>query len=410
VSPPVISAEARAADAAFLAFAPPPQSPGAMCLVDTGVNPNADTTPVLAYATSLDGRGSGDTDPAGHGTLMATLAGGQGHGLRGIWPAIKIVSVRAASTPPPGQSPTYQYANYVEALQKCLTHQPVVVKTVNLSLSSTIPPTPDQAQAFAQLVDELVARGIAIVAAAGNTPGKVQYPGSEPGVLSVGAGTLAGGVCSFSATERVGIIAPGCELDFADPSTDEYEPGEYAQGTSDASDITDTSLTALMTYDQQLTVAQAENLLVTTASPGGHLNVAGAFEAAGLGSIVAAGNAAIPPESSTSGPPKGPLATPLSPPRATIHSLSWKRGVLTLRLRGLPKGDRVHIEIFGGHRKTRQVAGGNTILRVRCSRPGQVRVWLTAGTTPGPVSTIRLGTHATGHLRTHRHRQTKARS
>jgi len=379
-----------------------------MCLVDTGVNPNADTTPVLTYATSLDGRGGGDTDPAGHGTLMATLAGGQGHGLRGIWPAIRIVSVRAASTPPPGQSPTYQYANYVEALQKCLEHQSLAVKTVNLSLSSTIPPTPDQAQAFAQLVDELVARGIAIVAAAGNTPGKVQYPGAEPGVLSVGAGTLAGGVCSFSATEGVGIIAPGCELDFADPSTDEYEPGEYVQGTSDAEDITGTSLTALMTYDKQLTVAQAENLLVTTASPGGHLNVAGAFEAAGLGSIVAAGNAAIPAESSTSGPP-APLATPLSPPRATIRSLSWSRGVLTLRLRGLPTGDRVHIDIVGGHRKTRQVAGGNVILRVRCSRPGEVHVWLTAGMTSGPVSIVRLGTFAKGHLRTHRRRQTKAR-
>ena len=66
------------------------------------------------------------------------------------------------------------------------------------------------------------------------------------------------------------------------------------QGTSDASVITAAALTALMSYAPTLTVAQAENLLVTTAAVG-HLNVAGAFEAAGLGSIVAAGNAAIPP-------------------------------------------------------------------------------------------------------------------
>ena len=301
VAPPVITSQAQAANAAFLAYAPPPPpSTGAMCLVDTGVNATPDTSPTLAYATALDGGSPNDNDPEGHGTLLAILAGGQGHGLRGIWPQIKIVSVRATSPAAPGQTPTYQYENYVQGLRACLQLSKYNIKTVNLSLSSTIPPTPNQSAEFAQAVNELTARGIAIVAAAGNAPGKVQYPGAEPGVLSVGAGTSTGGTCSFSATEGVGLLAPGCELDFADPFKDEYEPTEYVQGTSDASDITDTSLTALMSYAPTLTVAQDENLLVTTAVSG-HLNVAGAFEAAGLGSVVAAGNAAIPPEPAPAG-------------------------------------------------------------------------------------------------------------
>jgi hypothetical protein len=320
VAPPVVSSQAQAANAAFLAYAPPPPSAGAMCLVDTGVNPTPDTSPTLAYATALDGGSPNDNDPEGHGTLLAILAGGQGHGLRGIWPQIKIVSIRATSSPVPGQAPTYQYENYVQGLTACLQQSKYDIKTVNLSLSSTIPPTPNQSSEFAQVVRELTSRGIAILAAAGNAPGKVQYPGAESGVLSVGAGTSTGGTCSFSASEGVGLFAPGCELDFADPFKDEYEPTEYVQGTSDASVIAAAALTALMSYAPTLTVAQAENLLVTTAVSG-HLNVAGAFEAAGLGSVVAAGNAAIPPEPSAAGP-----ATPskTGTPKQKVHRAKTK--------------------------------------------------------------------------------------
>ena len=328
VAPPVVSSQAQAANAAFLAYAPPPASAGAMCLVDTGVNPTPDTSPTLAYSTALDGGSPNDNDPEGHGTLLAILAGGQGHGLRGIWPQIKFVyDIGIHSLPPaaPGQTPTYQYENYVEGLERCLEHAKLNVKTVNLSLSSTIPPTPNQSQKFAQTLNELVSRGIAVVAAAGNAPGKVQYPGSEPGVLSVGAGTTAGGTCSFSADEGVGLYAPGCELDFADPFKDEYEPTEYAQGTSDASVIVSAALTALMSYAPTLTLAQAENLLVTTAVSG-HLNVAGAFEAAGLGSVVAAGNAAIPPEPApTSGVTPARVTHPSTHKAKKHHKKKHKR-------------------------------------------------------------------------------------
>jgi Subtilase family len=395
VAPPVVSAQASAANAAFLAYAPAPPVSGAMCLVDTGVNQTPDTTPTLAYETALDEGSPGDDDPEGHGTMMAILAGGQGHGLRGIWPQIKIVSIRASSAPAPGQTPTYQYQNYVQGLTACLQQSKYNIETVNLSLSSTIPPTPDQSSEFAQVVRELTSRGIAILAAAGNTPGAVQYPGAEPGVISVGAGTITGGTCSFSATETVGIFAPGCELDFADPFSDEYEPTEYAQGTSEASVIAAASLTALMSYAPKLTLAQAENLLVTTAVAG-HLNVAAAFEAAGLGSIVAAGNAAIPPEPTppASGAASAPAATaPI--PAAAVRSLVWRHGTLTLRLRTLPAAAEVHLRAVYPRRKALSAAGATKTLRLRCPRPRKVTVWITEGTSSGPTSNAPLGFHAT---------------
>ena len=361
-----------------------------MCLVDTGVDPTPDTISTLVYATALDGGSPSDTDPEGHGTLMAILAGGQGHGLRGVWPQIKIVSIRAASTPAPGQVPTYQYENYVEGLQKCLAHTTLNIKTVNLSLATTIPPTPDQAEKFVQTLSELTSRGVAIVAAAGNAPGRVQYPGAEPGVLSVGAGTIAGGTCPFSASEGVGLFAPGCELDFADPFKDEYVPSEWVQGTSDASVITAAALTALMSYAPSLTVAQAENLLVTTAV-GGHMNVAGAFEAAGLGSIVAAGNAAVPPEPSLGAPTRTTKSQGV--PTASIRSIGWRRGILTLHLRMLPKGARVHVLALYVKRKAKGAVGARTMLRLRCPRPREVRVWITESNVAGPTSKITLRAH-----------------
>ncbi len=402
-TPPVITAQAKAANASFLAYAPAPASPGAMCLIDTGVNQTPDTTPTLAYATALDGGTPNDTDSEGHGTLMAILAGGQGHGLRGIWPQIKIVSIRASSIPAPGQAPTYQYENYVEGLQKCLEHSSLNIKTINLSLSSTIPATPDQSQAFAEEVSRATARGIAIVAAAGNAPGEAQYPGAEPGVLSVGAGTISGGICSFSASESVGLYAPGCELEFANPLTDEYDSSEYAQGTSEASAITDTALTALMDYAPRLTVAEDENLLVTTAVDR-HLDVAGAFEAAGLGSVVAAGNVAIPPESQPVITPSlrpPPSTKSASVPAANILSAAWAHGVLTVRLRSLPKGASVHALALYKTRKAHGSVSTTRTLRLRCPKPSEVRVWVTEGNTVGPTSQIAL------HVRTKASRRTR---
>ena len=391
LAPPIISAQASAANAAFLAYAPPPPVAGAMCLVDTGVNQTPDTTPTLAYETAA---ARATTIPKGIGSLMAILAGGQGHGLRGSWPQIKIVSIRATSAPAPGQAPTYQYQNYVEGVGACLRQSKYNIEAVNLSLSSTIPPTPDQSSEFAQAVRELTSRRIAILAAAGNAPGAVQYPGAEPGVISVGAGTIAGGTCSFSATENVGIFAPGCELDFADPFSDEYERTEYVQGTSEASVIAAASLTALMSYAPTLTLAQAENLLVTTAVAG-HLNVAGAFEAAGLGSVVAAGNAAIPPEPTppASGVPSA-RAMNAPVPKAAVQSLVWRDGTLTLRLRTLPAGADVRLRAEYPRRKARSAVGATKTLRLRCSRPRKVTVWITDGTNSGPTSNVPLGFRA----------------
>jgi hypothetical protein len=116
-SPP-ITLQAAAANAAFLAYAPPPAGgPLALCLVDTGVNPTPDTAPGLISATALDGGAGNDVDPRTHGTIDAAVAGGAGHGVLGAWPQLKIVSVRATDNPDPGHLPTYQYEDYIHGIR-----------------------------------------------------------------------------------------------------------------------------------------------------------------------------------------------------------------------------------------------------------------------------------------------------
>ena len=170
---PAVTAQAQAANAAFLAYAPAPaDGAGALCLVDTGVSANPDTSPGLVSATALEEGGSGeDVDPQGHGTTMAMIAGAAGNGMIGAWPQLKIVSVRATTKPQPGQEPTFEFDDYAEGIQHCLQEQGSFhIDAIDLALSSTIPPSPDQTHTLQSAVAQAHAKNTAIVAAAGKQP------------------------------------------------------------------------------------------------------------------------------------------------------------------------------------------------------------------------------------------------
>ena len=184
------------------------------------------------------------------------------------------------------------------------------VLAIDLPLSSVIQPSPDQTAAFADAVTKAQAQGIAILAAAGNQPGPIELPASEPGIFAVGAGdTTNGAICSISATTSLTFYAPGCALDTIDPLAD--TPLCCGNGTSQASAYAAGVLVALRSYDPALTPATATQLLLSTTT-NGHLDVAAAFRAAGLGAIVDAGNAATP---------KPPTTTNVSPDPAASADL-----------------------------------------------------------------------------------------
>jgi hypothetical protein len=395
---PVVTRQAAAADATFLDYAPPPPGgAGALCLVDTGVNANADTAPGLAAATALDGGSGSDVDPLAHGTIDAATAGGSGHGgLLGAWPQLKIVSVRSTDVPSPGTEPSFEFNDYVRGIGRCtlpLAAGGPRVVAIDLPLSSVIQPSPDQTAAFADAVTKAQAQGIAILAAAGNQPGPIELPASEPGIFAVGAGdTTNGAICSISATTSLTFYAPGCALDTINPLAD--TPLCCGNGTSQASAYAAGVLVALRSYDPALTPATATQLLLSTTT-NGHLDVAAAFRAAGLSAIVDAGNAATPKTAPTttsamtaptvtSPSGHGPVPTP------DVKSLKWHRGVLRIALRTLPQGARLHVEIKFAHGKALYIVTSHASLHWRVRRPLGALLHLTENGAPGATVSIKV--------------------
>ena len=341
----------------FLAYAPaPPAAAKALCLVDSGVNATPDTTPGLVSATALDGGTGADVDPLWHGTINAAIAGGAGQGVLGAWPQLKIVSVRATDIPSPGQKPSFQFDDYTTGIEDCAAKEisGVQIAAIALPLSSVIPPTPDQVQEFAAAVDLAQVKGISILAAAGNEPGPTQLPGSQPGILAVGAGNRGTVPCSFSPTTGLTFFAPGCGLDQIDTAGNAFCCGN---GTSQASAFAAGVLVALRSYDPALTAPRAVELLLSTTRNNGQLDATAAFRAAGLGAIVDAGVAATPkPPVPQPLPGAAPLPTPPAAgarrvPRPSVRLVTWRRGVLTIRLKSIPKGARLARE---GHVRTPQ--------------------------------------------------------
>ena len=315
----------------FLAFAPPPPTPVGVCIVDSGVNLNPDTESTLVFRTALGEGSPGDVSVDEHGTLMAMFAAAphNGWGMIGAAPtAVRIVSVRVAQPGETGEGLDY----YPAGIRECLYYrQTYNIKVISLSLGSTLPESAPE-----QTVDELVTvahnYGIDVVAAAGNDAGALEYPAADPTVLSVGAIGSAHQLCGFSSI-GARLLAPGCELDAADPSTG-WPNSDYSQGTSQADAITDGVLGALRAYRPELTPEQAEQLLTGPAD--GTLNATATFQAAGLQNIIQAGTQAEPappPTSPTPAPQTNPPLPPSIPGVATEPSLATKLPLPHARLR-----------------------------------------------------------------------------
>jgi hypothetical protein len=377
-SPP-ITRQAATANAAFLAYAPPSAGPAkALCLVDSGVNATPDLAPGLISATALDGGTGNDVDPLTHGTIDAAVAGGAGYGVLGAWPQLKIVSVRATDVPSPGQSPTYQYDDYVDGILRCnFFAGEVQIAAIDLPLSSKIPPTPDQSQAFANAVTQAKTKGISILAAAGNDPGDLQLPANQPGVFAVGAGDASGAMCPFSATTGLTFFAPGCGIDQISTTGETFCCGN---GTSQASAFAAGVLVALRSYAPELTAAAAVQFLLST-TRNGHLDAAAAFRAAGLGAIVDAGTAAIPTP-----PALAPaVVTPSSAdvvrrvPRPSVRRATWRHGVLVITLKTIAKGATLRAKVTFSRRKAMLLATRHLRLRARTPAPRRLMLHLSRG-------------------------------
>jgi len=378
VGMPAGSSQAAADDALFLQYAPAPPTPGVVCLLDSGVDPSPDTTPVVVGSYAL----SPDTDtedeiaalsprlsgghPDGHGTYLAMIAAApaNGWGMVGIAPtSVRIYNLKALAA---GQT-TFGFAEYAAAISRCQAlSSSIPITVVNLSLGSSSQPTGSELATLENYIQSANAHGLSVVAAAGNEGGAVQAPASLPGVLGVGASdaspTGLGAMCPFSNRGvGVSVLAAGCDSQTGGIEvafSDDGGPAR-AEGTSESDVEVAAAEASIRAYSPTIGAAQAQGCITSTLSNGGTLDVKAAFDDCGLEQIVAEGTAAFDAANvttSSAGGESGPAAARLlaenrRPARKPkIKRIRFKKPRLTITVASIPKGLRLRLLV---ERRTR---------------------------------------------------------
>jgi hypothetical protein len=322
----IATTQAQIANAAFLATAVPPGPAAGVCLVDTGVDVNPDTSHVVARL-AMEGDVATDDDPTKHGTSMAMVigAGRNGFGTVGLFPAVRVVSVRATNA----GSAAITVAGVISAIKRCTTKAVEYgLRVIELAVTLGGPLGTANAGQLAAAVSGARANGLSVVAAAGNTAGgPVGSPASQPGILSVGGSAAHGERCAGSASGAA-LQAPGCGLDEADSLTGNAL-GATA-GTSQASALTAAALAALRSWRPELSAIEAEQALIDSArtAPGGRLmDVAAAFHRVGLGVVVDANQPAAGARPSLRSPSSA-MSARLPRPRVRVRAMRVHQGVI----------------------------------------------------------------------------------
>jgi len=349
---PLPTAQASVLRAEFLAHAPTPANPGVTCVVDTGVNRNPDTDQaVIERQTVFSGDSSDSDSDVHHGTylVMNIAAPANGWGTVGIAPQTRILSIRAIDN----GAHSFLSNAYAAGISRCLEAKltgAVNVETVLLALGRADTDTTSAGQAVQNEIATARAHGIAVVAAGGDDGGAVQWPARYDLAFAVGASDGRGGLCSSSSWgPELDISALGCADDTAlwdtgDPAT--------IDGSSTSAGLVAGVLTALRAYMPDLSSDGAQQLLLSTADTSGPskvINVAAAFRAAGLGTMV---DAYQPPTSGT--PPRPavigvgticPDGGVLSCQRPKLTAAVHKHGKVTLSVAALPSGSFLQAKV-----------------------------------------------------------------
>ncbi|HEX5925291.1 MAG TPA: S8 family serine peptidase [Baekduia sp.] len=374
----VFTSQAAAANATDSTWIPAPAQRAAVCIVDTGNDPNPDTSNVVARL-SVDGEPGTDRSPDHHGTLMSMIAAApyNGFGMVGAAPSIDVVSVRASR-----DGVTFGGTDLAAGIQQCLTYRNTYnIKVISLSLGGGVVSGLDAG--LMALTEDMVKNarraGVDVVAAAGNHEGAVDWPAAFDPVMAVGAATEDGDRCEFAASgPEVDLWAFGCPVDAA---LSDGTP-VWASGSSESAAFVAGVLTQLRQLTPGWTVDQGERALASSAqamSAGRQLDVGAAFEAAGLADQLVIGHAMVPKLASSSDAsvpkplaPAGPsvprdmaaptsageamnrLVTPRSPtgplrvrlPRPSVGSVRLRQHVLAMSFKNRPRGMVAQVRIY----------------------------------------------------------------
>jgi type VII secretion-associated serine protease mycosin len=219
-----------------------------VAVVDSGVDPSHPDLrgSVTVGPNMLDRTDGGRAPQRLHGTGMASLIAGHGHGpggrdgVIGIAPEAKILALRVIAEPgDPGYAAYRSSRTAKDAVARGVRYAvDHGADVINLSIGN-VRPSAEERQAVAYAI----AKGVVVVSAVGNDGAKrrlldkdgfapYSYPASYPGVIAVAATDPANRRAPFSnRNHSVLVAAPGVGIPVAGPG------GAYfvSEGTSDSS-------------------------------------------------------------------------------------------------------------------------------------------------------------------------------
>ncbi|MER7669111.1 S8 family serine peptidase [Kitasatospora sp. NPDC096128] len=235
-----------------------------VAVIDSGVSSDhQDLVGQVLPGADFSGINSdGRTDTVGHGTGMASLIAGHGHGAQagvvGLAPKAKILPVKVR-TSDGGAIP--QQNDLAAAIRFAVDNQ---AKVINMSIvgSSRFDSQTRKAVAYA------VSKDVVLVAGTGNdgsTQG-VGYPAAFPGVVAVGAVDSKGAVWEDSTSgSETTLIAPGVGIYHASAKS----PTSYvvADGTSDSTAYVSATAALIRSKYPNLSAGQVINRMIKSATP-----------------------------------------------------------------------------------------------------------------------------------------------
>ncbi|WP_308299034.1 S8 family serine peptidase [Streptomyces sp. GESEQ-35] len=273
-----------------------------VAVVDSGVDgSHPDLTGQVLEGKDFTGGGSAQEDIIGHGTKMASIIAGHGHGpgnadgVIGLAPKAKILPLRTLQT----REDRNLDETWGAAVRYAVDHGATVI---NLSFGSdggskTLSAGRD-AIAYAQAHD------VVVVAASGNEGSvAVSEPAALPGVVSVGAVDQDASLWTDSNTGKgLTLTAPGVEIVGAN-NTMSNGYG-VSSGTSESTAYVSAAAALVRSKYPDLTAGQVINRLIKSASFLGHKGLKAPDEEYGYGII-------RPRQAVTMDIPAGPKANPL---------------------------------------------------------------------------------------------------
>ncbi|WP_225799581.1 type VII secretion-associated serine protease mycosin [Streptomyces sp. NK15101] len=244
-----------------------------VAVLDTGVDAgHPDLAGSVLAGRDLIGFGAskGDRAWARHGTAMAGIIAGHGHGpgaqdgVLGVAPDVRILPVRVileSTDKARDKARKTRGTALAEGIRWAADHGADVI---NLSLGDDSKSAhPDAGEDAA--VQYALAKGVSVVASAGNGGEKgdhISYPAAYPGVIAVAAVDRYGTHASFSTRRWYATVsAPGDDIVIADPDRRYYE----GWGTSAAAAFVSGAVALVRSAHPDLTPAQIKRLLIDTA-------------------------------------------------------------------------------------------------------------------------------------------------